>query len=405
VPELTIAAVEVEAVRGPAGRFPYPVQWQVVPLNVYLAPGETADAPGKPDPAAIVETLYVRVTTRQGPQGLYGPVDPAAAWPLTRILAPFLAGQDALAGATLWDKMQRLDRHSRHGHLKLAISAADNALWDLRGRAFDAPVWQLLGGSGRASVPAYVSTLGTPHDPATVRTLARELAEMGFAGQKWFPAHGRGSGAEGMRANIALAETVRDAVGPDVPLMFDAFMSWDLPYAIAWCQAVAPIRPGWLEEPFAPAQVDAYAALRDKTAIPLAAGEHLYDRPDVLPFLSQRLLAVLQPDPEWCGGVTELTRICALAETFGVPVIPHGHGLHAAIHVIASQSPGTCPMAEYLYRIAPGRHRFEVAPPEPVGGAFALPRRPGFGIELNDDVITSRRRWDDRLQEPTARLA
>jgi L-rhamnonate dehydratase len=405
VPELTIAAVEVEAVRGPAGRFPYPVQWQVVPLNVYLAPGETADAPAEPDPAAIVELLYVRITTRQGPQGLYGPVDPAAAWPLARILAPFLAGQDALAGATLWDKMQRLDRHSRHGHLKLAISAADNALWDLRGRAFDAPVWQLLGGSGRASVPAYVSTLGAPHDPDTVRTVARELAEAGFAGQKWFPAHGRGSGADGMRANIALAETVRDAVGPDVPLMFDAFMSWDLPYAIAWCQAVAPIRPGWLEEPFAPGQVDAYAVLRDKTAIPLAAGEHLYDRPDVLPFLSQRLLAVLQPDPEWCGGVTELTRICALAETFGVPVIPHGHGLHAAIHVIASQSPGTCPMAEYLYRIAPGRHRFEVTPPEPAGGAFALPRRPGFGIELNDDVITSRRRWDGRLQDPAAGLA
>jgi len=76
-----------------------------------------------------------------------------------------------------------------------------------------------------------------------------------------------------------------------------------------------------------------------------------------------------------------------------VPVIPHGHGLHAAIHVIASQSPGTCPMAEYLYRIAPGRHRFEAAPPEPAGGAFPLPRRPGFGIELNDDVITTRQPW------------
>jgi L-alanine-DL-glutamate epimerase-like enolase superfamily enzyme len=293
--------------------------------------------------------------------------------------------------------MQRLDRHSRHGHLKLAISAADNALWDLRGRAFDAPVWQLLGGAGRASVPAYVSTLGVPHDPATVRTVARELAEAGYAGQKWFPAHGRSSGADGLRAGIILAETVREAVGPDIPVMFDAFMSWDLPYAIAWCQAVAHVRPGWLEEPFAPAQVDAYAALRDKTAIPLAAGEHLYDRPDVLPFLSQRLLTVLQPDPEWCGGVTELTRICALAEAYGVPVIPHGHGLHAAIHVIASQSPGTCPMAEYLYRIAPGRHRFEVAPPEPAGGVFPLPRRPGFGIELNDDVITSREPWDGRL--------
>jgi L-rhamnonate dehydratase len=402
VRELTIAAVRVEAVRGPTGRFPYPVQWQAVPLNVYREP---AEAPGEPDPAQTVEALYVRITTRQGPEGLYGPVDPAAAWPLTQILAPFLVGQDALAGATLWDKMQRLDRHSRHGHLKLAISAADNALWDLRGRAFEAPVWQLLGGSGRTSVPAYVSTLGAPHDTGAVRALAQQLAEAGFAGQKWFPTHGRASGEAGLRANITLAETVRDAVGPDVPVMFDAFMSWDLPYAISWCQQVAAVRPAWLEEPFAPAQVDAFAALRDKTTIPLAAGEHLYDRQDVLPFLNQRLLTVVQADPEWCGGVTELSRICALAETFGVPVIPHGHGLHAAIHVVASQSPGTCPMTEYLYRIAPGRHRFEAAPPEPAGGAFPLPRRPGFGIELNDDAITSRGPWDGRLPEPAAQAA
>jgi L-rhamnonate dehydratase len=393
VRELTIAAVEVEAVSGPAGRFPYPVQWQVVPLDVYLAPDEQAEAPAEPDPDQITEALYLRITTRQGPYGLYGPVDAAAAWPVIQVLAPFLTGQDALAHATLWDKMQRLDRHSRHGHLKLAISAVDNALWDLRGRAFDAPVWQLLGGSGRPSVPAYVSTLGVPHDPAAIRAVARELADAGFSGQKWFLAHGRSHGAEGMRANITLAEVTRDAVGPDVPLMFDAFMSWDLPYAVSWCQAVAGIRPAWLEEPFAPGQLAGYAALRDETGIPLAAGEHLYDRLELLPFLSQRILGVVQPDPEWCGGVTELVRMCTLAETFGVPVIPHGHGLHAALHVVASQSPATCPMTEYLYRVAPARHRFEAAPPEPAHGAFPLPQRPGFAIELNDAAITGRRPW------------
>jgi L-rhamnonate dehydratase len=393
VRELTIRAVEIEAVAGPAGRFPHSVQRQVVPLDVYRPPGGPADAPAEPDPDQRVEALYVRITTDQGPAGWYGPVDAVAAWPLLHVIAPFLAGQDALAHATLWDKMARLDRHARHGHLKMAISAADNALWDLRGRAFDAPVWQLLGGSGRSLIPAYASTLGTPHDPDTVASTARELAAAGFAGQKWFLARGRSDGPDGLRANITLAETARGAAGPDVPLMFDAFMSWDLPYAIAWCEGVAATRPAWLEEPFAPGQVDGYAALRDKTAIPLAGGEHLYDRQDVLPFLTQRVLTVIQADPEWCGGVTELTRICALAETFGVPVIPHGHGVHAALHVVASQSPGTCPMTEYLYRVMPARHRFELAPPAPLGGSFALPRGPGFGIELNDDLITDRRPW------------
>jgi L-alanine-DL-glutamate epimerase-like enolase superfamily enzyme len=127
--------------------------------------------------------------------------------------------------------------------------------------------------------------------------------------------------------------------------------------------------------------------------VPLSAGEHLYDRDDVLPFLREGLLGVLQTDPEWCGGVTELVRICALAETFGVPVIPHGHALHAALHVVASQSPAVCPMAEYLMRSMPDRYHFEVSPPAPAGGHFELPRRPGFGIELDDAKIDSRRVW------------
>ena len=111
------------------------------------------------------------------------------------------------------------------------------------------------------------------------------------------------------------------------------------------------------------------------------------------PFLTEGSLAVLQTDPEWCGGVTELVRICGLAETFGVPVIPHGRGLHSALHVIASQSPGVCPMAEYLLRSMPDRHHFEVSPPAQVGGSFDLPRKPGFGIELDAAKIDTRRIW------------
>jgi L-rhamnonate dehydratase len=80
-------------------------------------------------------------------------------------------------------------------------------------------------------------------------------------------------------------------------------------------------------------------------------------------------------------------RVCALAETFGVPVIPHGHGVHAALHVIASQSPEVCPKAEYLLRVMPNRHHFEIAPPVPVNGRFQLPSGPGFGIELDASKI------------------
>ncbi|HEV3380891.1 MAG TPA: enolase C-terminal domain-like protein [Trebonia sp.] len=393
--ELRINAVEVIAVRGPRPpRQPGPVQVQI--RQLYLYPEHRPPARRPPDPAAVpdwTQSLYLRIGTDTDAEGFYGPIDREAAWPIVDMLAGFLIGQDPLAGTIMWDKLQRYDRHARHGHLKIAISAVDNALWDLRGKVFGAPVWQLLGGPSRTSIPAYASTLGTSLEPDAAQEFARQTAKEGYAGQKWFMAHGPGDGPEGLERDIEVAERVRGALGPSAMLMFDAFMGWDLAYATSFARAVEPLHPAWLEEPFPASARASFAELRRRTSVPLSAGEHLYDRDDVLPFLREGLLGVLQTDPEWCGGVTELVRICALAETFGVPVIPHGHALHAALHVVASQSPAVCPMAEYLMRSMPDRYHFEVSPPAPAGGHFELPRRPGFGIELDDAKIDSRRVW------------
>lgn len=393
--ELRISAVEVLAVRGkrPADP-PGPVQRQVRPLHRY---DEHRPPPRRErDPAAApswTESLYLRIGTDGDAEGLYGPIDREAAWLIVDMLAGFLIGLDPLAGAIVWDKLERSDRHARHGHLKIAISAVDNALWDLRGKVYDAPVWQLLGGPSRLRIPAYASTLGTSLEPEAVEALARQVAKDGFAGQKWFLANRPGDGHAGLERDIEVAERVRNAAGPGAMIMFDAFMGWDLAYATSFARAVEPLDPAWLEEPFTASQHAAFAELHRRTTVPLSAGEHLYDRADVLPFLRNGTLAVLQADPEWCGGVTELVRICALAETFGVPVIPHGHGLHAALHVIASQSPTVCPMAEYLMRAMPNRHHFELSPPAPVDGRFVLPRAAGFGIELDNSRIERRGRW------------
>jgi L-rhamnonate dehydratase len=393
--ELRISAVEVLAVRGGRPpRQPGPVQRQVRQLHRY---DEHRPPPRQPwDPASApdwMESLYLRIGTNTDAEGFYGPIDREAAWPIIDMLAGFLTGLDPLAGTIVWDKLQRYDRHARHGHLKIAISAVDNALWDLRGKVYDAPVWQLLGGAGRPRIPAYASTLGTSLDPGDAEDFARQVAKDGFAGQKWFLASGPGDGPEGLERDVEIAERVRGALGPSAMLMFDAFMGWDLAYATSFARAVEHLRPAWLEEPFPASAHASFAELHRRTSVPLSAGEHLYDRADVLPFLTEGSLAVLQTDPEWCGGVTELVRICGLAETFGVPVIPHGHGLHSALHVIASQSPGVCPMAEYLLRSMPDRHHFEVSPPAPVGGSFDLPRKPGFGIELDAAKIDTRRIW------------
>jgi len=103
----------------------------------------------------------------------------------------------------------------------------------------------------------------------------------------------------------------------------------------------------------------------------------------------------VQCDPEWCGGITELQKICTVASVFDVPVIPHGHSLHAALHVIASQSPAVCPLAEYLVLKMRSYYHFEKSGPAPVNAHFALPEAPGFGIELDPAKVESQemKRW------------
>jgi L-rhamnonate dehydratase len=385
---VTITAVEIRSVRGPEPEPTLPYQ-QRRPNMLHLYPEHrpprlVADGAAVPGSA---EALYLRIGTDAGAEGFYGPIDPAATWPILQMLGPFLIGQDALAGTILWDKLERLDRHARHGHLKMAISALDNALWDLRGKVFEAPVWQLLGGGSRSRIPAYASMLGTSLAPDSIAAAAAARKTEGFTGQKWFLADGPGSGSAGLDRDVRVTEQIRDVLGPEHELMIDVFQEWDLSFARAWAERVRDVNITWLEEPFQPGKYPAFVELHRSTGIPLSAGEHLYDRAEVLPYLRDGVLAVVQSDPEWCGGVTELVRICALADTFGVPVIPHGHGLHAALHVVASQSPATCPKVEYLVNWIDTKHHFELNPPRPSRGSFDLPEADGFGIELDDSKI------------------
>jgi L-alanine-DL-glutamate epimerase-like enolase superfamily enzyme len=163
---------------------------------------------------------------------------------LQRDLAPFLVGRDPLAVETLWDRMHRSNRHGRAGHFMMAISAADNALWDLRGRMLGLPVFRLLGGA-RARVPVYASCLGFSLEAGKAEEKARVLKAEGYRAQKWFLAHGSADGREGLVKNVGLVRRLREAVGDGIDLMFDAFMGWDLPYALAWAKG-QPFHPRWI---------------------------------------------------------------------------------------------------------------------------------------------------------------
>jgi L-alanine-DL-glutamate epimerase-like enolase superfamily enzyme len=279
--------------------------------------------------------------------------------------------------------MYRLNRHSRRGIFMMAISAVDNALWDVRGRYYNAPVYRLLGGPTRPQVEAYGSCLGFSLEPDAMRRRAQQLKDQGFRFQKWFLAYSPGHGAEGLKKNVEMVRILREAVGEEVELMFDAFMGWDLNYALAWARQVEQYRPRWIEEAFHPEKIESFVELRKATSIPVASGEHFYGRWEVHDYLRAGALEVVQADPEWCGGVSELTKICTVASLHDVHVVPHGHALHAALHVVASQSPMTCPLVEYLILKMESWHHFEKRALRAVNGKIALPEEPGFGIEID----------------------
>jgi len=365
-------------------------QPQVNPLDVY---DEFRRAPyaNKPSGSKQVHTsaVYIHIRTAGGIEGLYGPIEKSAAMVVNQELRPFLIGKDALAGEAVWDQMYRSDRHSRDGFFMMAISAVDNTLWDIRGKYYGVPVYRLLGGPTRSSVEMYCSNLGFSLEPEAVRTRALANKRDGFRYQKWFIGYGPGSGPEGMRKNVELVRILRETLGDDTELMFDSFSGWDQDYALEWAHQVEQYRPHWMEESTHPEKIESFAAMRRSTTIPIASGEHFYGRWEVERYLQAGALSVVQADPEWCGGVSELVRIGTVASLHDVPVIPHGHSLRAAIHVISSQSPMTFPLGEYLIIKMRHYYHFESNPLVLERAHIALPTGPGFNVQLDPAKIES----------------
>jgi L-alanine-DL-glutamate epimerase-like enolase superfamily enzyme len=395
---LKISAVEVLELRGHhQTQRGVDQQYQVNPLYIYddQRPAPYRDSANPTDVNSPITAMYLRIRTADGLDGLYGPIDKEVAIVVDEQLRPFLMGKDALAGEKIWDQLYRSNRHARRGHYLMAISAVDNTLWDLRGRYFKTPVYRLLGGPTRSTVEAYASALGYSLELDKVRTRAAQLKQDGFRYQKWFLAYGPGDGPAGMRKNVEIVKALRETVGDDTELMFDVYSGWDMSYALAWARQVAPYRPRWIEEATQAEKIDSFAELRRGAGFPVASGEHIQGRWEVYDYLKAGALDVVQCDPEWCGGITELQKICTLASVFDVPVIPHGHSIHAALHAIASQSPAVCPLAEYLVLKMRSYYHFEKNAPAPVKAHFSLPDVPGFGIEFNPGKVESQeiKKW------------
>jgi L-alanine-DL-glutamate epimerase-like enolase superfamily enzyme len=233
--------------------------------------------------------------------------------------------------------------------------------------------------------------LGYSVEPGQAAEVALQTRDDGFTAQKWFFRHGPADGSAGMEKNLALVKALREALGDFYPLMFDAFTGWDTAYAIQMARAMEPFCPTWLEEPVPAERLGAFRKLKAATRVPLATGEHVYTRWQAKELLSSGAVDVLQNDPDWTGGISELTKICALGSAFETPVIAHGHSLLAALHVAGAESPNTVPYVEHLIRHQNWKQFFFRDPAPAQGGSVRVPTTPGLGLDLDPGKVEQTR--------------
>ena len=167
-------------------------------------------------------------------------------------------------------------------------------------------------------------------------------------------------------------------------------MGWDVAYAVDMVKRLVDVNPTWMEEPVPPERVGGLRKIREASSVPVATGEHVYTRWQVKELLANGVVDVLQNDPDWTGGISELVKICALASAFDTPVVAHGHSLLPALHVAGAQSPNTVPRVEFLIRGQESKQFFHTPIYRPQNGTVALPNLPGLGLVLDEAKITSK---------------
>ena len=329
----------------------------------------------------VLGTLVVEIEAENGVTGFAVTTggEPAA-WIVERHLSRFLVGADAADIEKIWEQMFLSTLfYGRKGLALNAISCVDLALWDLLGKLRQEPVYQLLGGAIRDELVFYAT--GARPD------IAKQL---GFIGGKLPLHHGPAEGEEGLAKNLELLATMRSRVGEGFWLMYDCWMSLDLDYAVRLAHAAADYNLKWIEEALLPDDYWGYAELKKKIppGMLVSTGEHEAGIMGFRMLLEMKCADILQPDVGWCGGITELIKISALADSHGVLVVPHGSSVYSYHFTITRHN---SPFSEFLM-MAP--HADKVVPmftpllldePVPENGRLKLSDAPGFGVRLNPD--------------------
>jgi L-rhamnonate dehydratase len=218
---------------------------------------------------------------------------------------------------------------------------------------------------------------------------------MGFIGGKMPLQHGPAEGEEGLKKNLEKLADMRAKVGDDFWLMFDCWMSLDVPYATRLAKAAGEYGLKWLEECLPPDDYWGYAELRRNVphGMMVSTGEHEATRWGFRMLLEMQCCDLIQPDVGWCGGITELIKISALADAHNVMVVPHGSSVYSYHFVVTRHN---SPFAEFLMmapkadQVVPMFTPLLLDEPVPVNGRMKVPDTPGFGVRLNPECTLVR---------------
>jgi len=309
----------------------------------------------------------------------------------------YLIGADPFDSEVLWDKMFKASIvFGRKGAAIDAISGVDTALWDIKGKALDVPVYKLLGGKTKDKIKLYASNLHPSNiynpDYDLLAEEAKDYVKQGYKGMKQRACAGPREGKTGMKRNEMLVNTVREAVGDDIEIMIDPYMGWaDVDYAVEMINRLEKYHLTWVEEPLLPDDFEGYKYLRSKVKTPIAAGEHEYTRYGFKDLILQKVVDIIQPDVRRMGGITEAKKVAGMAEAFGIPCAPHV-AYPETLHLIMS-----CPKVKWAeYTCVPSWEKtkcgfadaYILGSPQAKNGYIELDEnKPGLGIELNMEVI------------------
>ena len=341
---------------------------------------------GRPRPRSLgvgwssLDTLFVRVVTDQGIEG-WGEGFGHACCPATRAvvdtqLAPAVLGEDARDIRGLMTRLaQRLHLFGRNGPHIYALSALDVALWDIAGKAANLPLWRLLGGAPVGALSAYASLLRYSAPAEVGKACARALDQ----GYRAIKLH---------EIDVPQVAAAREAAGPDVDIMLDTNCPWTVDQSIRMARRLQPYNLAWLEEPlWPPEDYRGLARIRREGGVPISCGENAAGLFDFKAMMDVHAVDIIQPSVAKIGGVTEVMKIAAVAETKGVRLVPHcayfGPGFLASLHLAASLAPAA-PFERLFVNLeaSPYHDLFDVK-----DGRVAVPNGPGLGRDPDLDIL------------------